>query len=304
MISTFRARRAPLFLLSAVVLATTACSDSTDTPPAPTQNIVALAQATPTLSTLTAALTAGALVPTLQGTGPFTVFAPVNSAFAALPAGVQDRLLAAGNIAILQKLLTYHVVPGRILAANLTEGQTLTSVEGSTLTITLAGSAQVNGRRIATTDIAATNGAVHLIDGVLTDNLDSVDVATIRGFTSLVNAAAAAGPNIVTALRGNGAGAGLTVFAPTDAAFTALGALPGNPTLSSVLTYHVVPARAPASTLSNNQQVTTLQGGTLRVLISGSSIRIQGRTNTVDVTATDVPARNGVIHVIDAVLLP
>ena len=292
---------ARLTLLAAAALAT-ACSSSTPTTPPPTQNIVALAQATPTLSTLTAALTAGQLVPTLQGTGPFTVFAPVNSAFASLPAGVQDQLLAAGNLPILQKLLKYHVVSGKLLAANLTEGQKLVSVAGDTLTITLAGGPKVNGRNITATDIQATNGVVHLIDGVLTDNLDIVDVATVRGFSSLVNAASTAG--IVSALRGNGTGSGLTVFAPTNAAFTALGTLPVNPTLTTVLTYHVVPARVAASSLSNNQLVTTLQGGQLKVLISGSSIRIAANRDTVNVVATDVPAKNGIIHVIDAVLLP
>lgn len=291
----------PVAALAAASLATTACGSSS-TAPTPTQNIVALAQATPTLSTLTAALGAGQLVPTLQGAGPFTVFAPVNSAFAALPAGVQDRLLQAGNLAILQKLLTYHVVPGRILAANLTEGQKLVSVAGDTLRITLAGGAKVNGRSITTTDIQATNGVVHLIDGVLTDNLDIVDQATIRGFSALVNAVSTAG--LVNALRGNGTGSGLTVFAPTDAAFAALGTLPTNPALSNVLTYHVAPVTALAASLTNNQRITTLQGGQLTVLLSGGTVRIQGNNNTVNVVTTDVTAKNGVIHVIDGVLLP
>ncbi len=270
-------------------------------PTAPiTQNIVELASATPTLSTLVTAIGAANLGTTLSGAGPFTVFAPVNSAFEAVPADVLARLLETGNVDILSKVLRYHVVPGRILAADLTEGQTVTTVEGTTLRITLAGGAKVNNANITATDIQATNGVVHLIDGVLTESLDIVDVATIRGFSSLVGAVASAG--LVDAVRGNGAGDGITVFAPTNAAFTALGTLPSNPELSEVLTYHVVAGRALAASLTDNQQLTTLQGGTVRFRTSPA--RLEGIANTVNITTTDIVAKNGVIHVIDAVLLP
>lgn len=272
-------------------------------PTAPvTQNIVQLASATPQLSTLVTAIGAANLGATLSGTGPFTVFAPVNSAFQAVPADVLARLLETGNVAILSKVLRYHVVPGRILAADLREGQTVTTVEGTTLRITLAGGARVNNARITTTDIEATNGVVHLIDGVLTESLDVVDVATIRGFSSLVNAAATAG--IVDALRGNGAGQGITVFAPTNAAFTALGTLPSNPTLTSVLTAHVINGRTLAAAVTNNLVVPSLQGGNLTLLTGPLRIRGVGNTNPINITATDIVAKNGVIHVIDGIILP
>ncbi|MCU0616473.1 MAG: fasciclin domain-containing protein [Gemmatimonadaceae bacterium] len=272
-------------------------------PTAPvTQNIVQLASATPQLSTLVTAIGAANLGATLSGTGPFTVFAPVNSAFQAVPADVLARLLETGNVAILSKVLRYHVVPGRILAADLTEGQTVTTVEGTTLRITLAGGARVNNARITTTDIAATNGVVHLIDGVLTESLDVVDVATIRGFSSLVNAAATAG--IVDALRGNGAGQGITVFAPTNAAFTALGPLPSNPTLTSVLTAHVINGRVLAAAVTNNLVAPSLQGGNLTLLTGPLRIRGLGNATPLNITATDIVAKNGVIHVIDGIILP
>jgi transforming growth factor-beta-induced protein len=272
-------------------------------PTAPvTQNIVQLASATPQLSTLVTAIGAANLGATLSGTGPFTVFAPVNSAFQAVPADVLARLLETGNVAILSKVLRYHVVPGRILAADLTEGQTVTTVEGTTLRITLAGGARVNNARITTTDIAATNGVVHLIDGVLTESLDVVDVATIRGFSSLVNAAATAG--IVDALRGNGAGQGITVFAPTNAAFTALGPLPSNPTLTSVLTAHVINGRVLAAAVTNNLVAPSLQGGNLTLLTGPLRIRGVGNAAPLNITATDIVAKNGVIHVIDGIILP
>ena len=298
-VRSVRWRIAPLALAGSVLVA--GCSDDdTTTEPTPPATIVAAAQASPELSTLVSALTAADLVGTLSGPGPFTVFAPVNSAFAAVPADVLQRLLETGNVQILSKVLRYHVVPVRIRAADLTEGQTVTTVEGTTLRITLAGGARVNNARITTTDIETGNGVVHLIDGVLTESLDIVDVATIRGFSSLVSAVATAG--LVDAVRGNGAGQGITVFAPTNAAFTALGTLPGNPALSEVLTYHVVAGRALAASLTDNQQLTTLQGGTVR--FRSNPTRLQGIANTVNITATDIVAKNGVIHVIDAVLLP
>ena len=302
--SLLRARRSRLRLIPAVLVAgatLTACGDDNGTvAPTPPSTVVAAAQDSPNLSTLVSALTAADLVGTLSGPGPFTVFAPVNSAFENVPADVLQRLLASGNVDILSRVLRYHVVPGRIRAADLTEGQTVTTVEGNTLRVTLAGGARVNNARITTTDIETGNGIVHLIDAVMTDNLDIVDVATIRGFSSLVSAVATAG--LVDAVRGNGAGDGITVFAPTNAAFEALGALPSNPVLSQVLTYHVVAGRALAASLSDNQQLTTLQGGAVRFRTNPT--RLEGIGNTVNITATDIVARNGVIHVIDAVLLP
>jgi len=302
--SLLRTRRSRLRLLPAVLVASvlvSACGDDDGAvAPTPPATIVAAAQASPNLSTLVTALNAADLVGTLSGPGPFTVFAPVNSAFEAVPADVLQRLLASGNVTILSKVLRYHVVPGRIRAADLREGQTVTTVEGTTLRITLAGGARVNNARITTTDIETGNGIVHLIDGVMTESLDIVDVATIRGFSSLVSAVASAG--LVDAVRGNGAGQGITVFAPTNAAFAALGALPGNPQLSQVLTYHVVAGRALAASLTDNQQLTTLQGGTVRFRTNPA--RLVGIGNTVNITTTDIVARNGVIHVIDAVLLP
>lgn len=301
-----RTRRLAAFLALPLVLVSTACDDDDDDdqPVGPTQTISQLAASTQNLSTLTSALQAANLVQTLNGAGPFTVFAPVNAGFAAIPQDQITRLLDPANRALLTKVLTYHVVPGRITAAQLTEGQTLTTVEGNTIRITLAGGARANGARIVTPDIQASNGVIHLVDAVLTENLDIVDVATLRGFTSLLQAATTA--NLVTTLRGNGAGQGITVFAPTNAAFAALGA--GAPTdaatLSTVLQLHATNGRALAASLSNNQQITTLGGGTLTVGINGSNVTITGPENSAAVTATDVQARNGVIHVIDTVLLP
>ena len=179
---TMLSRRAVLALSIASLASTmVACSDDDAvTAPAPL-TITQTAVATPVLSTLVSALTAAELATTLNGTGPFTVFAPVNSAFSALPADVLQRLLETGNRAILTKVLTFHVVPGRLSASQLQNGQTLTTVEGTQLPVTVAnGVVTVGGARVTTADVSASNGVVHLIDGVMLGSLDIVDNAIVR----------------------------------------------------------------------------------------------------------------------------
>ncbi len=292
-------------VLAAASVLLTACSDDDDDVAGPaTRTITETAVATPTLSTLVTALQAAQLDQTLAGTGPFTVFAPVNDAFAALPADVLARLLETGNQAILAKVLTFHVVPGRLTASQLTNGQTLTTVEGTQLTVAIeGGTVRINGARVTTADVQASNGVVHLIDGVLLGSLDIVDQAIVRGFSSLVSAVTAA--NLTNALRATSA-SGLTVFAPTNAAFAAIpGGAPADPaTLAQVLQLHVVGARALSTGLTNGQQVASLLGPQLTIGITGTTVRVTGPSNTANVAVTDVVAKNGVIHVIDTVLLP
>jgi len=132
------------------------------------KTIVDLAGATPDLSTLVAALTAGGLIPTLLGAGPFTVFAPTNEAFAALPAGTVDSLLEPANKAQLVDVLTYHVVAGNVQAKDLKDGQMLKTVEGKSLTVRVVGTmVLVNSVKVITADVEASNGVVHIVDGVL-----------------------------------------------------------------------------------------------------------------------------------------
>ena len=132
-------------------------------------DIVETAIATPELSTLVAAVVAADLAETLQGPGPFTVFAPVNQAFAALPAGTVDTLLLPENIAELQAILTYHVVPGAVMAGDLTDGMVVETVNGQSLTINVsAAGVSINGSaNVAIADIVTSNGVVHVIDAVL-----------------------------------------------------------------------------------------------------------------------------------------
>ena len=132
-------------------------------------DIVTTAANTPTLSTLVAAVTAGELVETLQGAGPFTVFAPTNQAFAALPDGTVDTLLLPENIADLQGILTYHVVPGAVMSTDLTDGMVVETVNGESITINVSDAGvSINGSaNVAMADIVTSNGVVHVIDGVL-----------------------------------------------------------------------------------------------------------------------------------------
>ena len=118
-------------------------------------------------TTLVAAVTAAGLVDTLKGEGPFTVFAPTDAAFAALPAGTVEDLLKPENKDKLVAILTYHVVPGKVMSTDLTEGMKAATVNGAEVTITLDGGAKVNGAAISTADIAATNGVIHVIDAVI-----------------------------------------------------------------------------------------------------------------------------------------
>ncbi|MDO9639356.1 MAG: fasciclin domain-containing protein [Pseudotabrizicola sp.] len=130
-------------------------------------DIVDTAVGAGTFTTLVAAVTAAGLVDTLKGEGPFTVFAPTDEAFAALPAGTVDSLLLPENLEQLTAILTYHVVPGAVMSTDLTEGMTAATVNGADVTITLDGGAKVNGATITTADIAASNGVIHVIDTVL-----------------------------------------------------------------------------------------------------------------------------------------
>ena len=139
-------------------------------------DIVAVASSTDGFSTLVAALTAGGLVETLQGAGPFTVFAPTDEAFAALPAGLLDKLLLPENKDVLVAILTYHVVAGKVMAADIVAGDVPT-VEGSTVTLDTMSGVKVNGANVTTADVAASNGVIHVIDAVIVP--PTVDLASL-----------------------------------------------------------------------------------------------------------------------------
>ena len=133
-----------------------------------TKDIVDTAVAAGSFTTLAKALTAADLVATLKGPGPFTVFAPTDEAFAKLPAGTLENLLKPENKAMLRRVLTYHVVPGKVMAADVVKLSSAKAVSGDMLSIKASGGAvMVNSSRVVKTDIAASNGVIHVVDTVL-----------------------------------------------------------------------------------------------------------------------------------------
>lgn len=151
---------------TATTPAAAASTSAASSAPAAAGTIVEVASSAPDFSTLVAAVKAAGLVETLSGTGPFTVFAPTDEAFAALPAGLLDKLLLPANKKTLTKILTYHVLPAKVMAADVAAGKVKT-VEGGQLTIATDGGVKVDKATVTSTDVAATNGVIHVIDQVL-----------------------------------------------------------------------------------------------------------------------------------------
>ena len=294
----------------------TGCGSSDDPAPvAVSLDIVELAQATPDLSFLVEAVVSAELVDTLKGAGPFTVFAPTNAAFAALltELGLSKAQLLADK-ALLKTVLTYHVLPAKVERAQVPRGKAVSTVQGSILKVEASGTdlTITDGRnrsaRILATDIQAKNGVIHTINRViLPANKNIVETAqALPQFSVLVEAVLAAN------LQGTLSGAGpFTVFAPTNDALTALLAelniskaalLADTALLTKVLTYHVLAGRVLKADVPVNTPITTVQGGTISV--SSTFVLADQRGRNSNITATDVLTSNGVIHVIDKVILP
>ncbi|MCB8999764.1 MAG: fasciclin domain-containing protein [Bacteroidales bacterium] len=269
-----------------------------------TNTVVDVIVNSPDHTTLETAVVAAGLVDALSGDGPFTVFAPTDAAFAALPAGTLDALLADPT-GQLKEILLYHVVSGKVLSTDLSDGMMATTLLGKDITITINGDGVfINNAKVTVADVMADNGVVHVIDAVLLPPTNTVVDVIVNSadHTTLETAVVAAG--LVDALSGDGP---FTVFAPTDAAFAALpagtlDALLADPTgqLKDILLYHVVSGKVLSTDLSDGMMATTLLGKDISITINGDGVFI----NNAKVTVADVMADNGVVHVIDAVLVP
>jgi transforming growth factor-beta-induced protein len=255
--------------------------------------------------TLTTAIAAAGLTETLKGKGPYTVFAPSDAAFATIQNDV-DRLLRPENKAELAKLLTCHLVSGKMKASVLQDGEILTTLDGSKLRVSISnGIVLVEGAMITGKDLEASNGVVHVIDKVIMPAKPlEKDLIAVASESAKTLSAAVSAAGLVSTLQSAGP---FTIFAPTDAAFAAIQKdvdklmLPENKAkLSNILTYHVVPGKTLAAGLRDGQELITAQGGKLIVSMQDGKVKING----ANVTATDIPASNGVIHVIDKVILP
>lgn len=318
------------------------CSDDDKNPmnsatPQPTLDIVETASAAGNFNTLLAAVEAADLVDALKAEGPLTVFAPTDEAFAALPAGTVEALLQ--DIDALTAILTYHVTVGEITAEEVVKQATIPTLNGSELTITVSeNGVMIDNANIIVTDIKASNGIIHVIDAVvipnanqsssremaiktagnyfgggfiayliqngrlnwLTRHLDLYTVTRLSGLKTLGVAIDAAGLKS-TVKRGGP----FTIFGPIDDAFAALPAgtvealLQDPATLSNILLYHVVAGIVKSGDVVNLTEATMANGGTVDIMVNGGV-----KVNDANVVVVDILARNGVIHMIDAVLLP
>ena len=276
--------------------------DKVLTPPV---DIPATAQTTGIHDSLVAAVIQAGLLTTLQGEGPFTVFAPTDQAFA--DAGIDLAALdtTEGN-AVLSDILQYHVVPSEVPSADVTDCMSADAVNTQPLSFTVADGVMVNDANVVLADVVTSNGLIHVIDKVLTPTDTPRDIPRTAQCTgahdSLVAALVQA--ELVTTLQGDGP---FTVFAPTDQAFTdagidlaALNTPEGKATLSDILLHHVVAGEVPASAVTDGMLATMVNGDKAKLSVTGDDVSISGAT----VTGADVATSNGIIHVIDKVLLP
>jgi uncharacterized surface protein with fasciclin (FAS1) repeats len=263
------------------------------------KDIVDTAVSAGSFNTLATALKAAGLVDTLKGKGPFTVFAPTDEAFAKLPQGTVEGLLK--DPPKLRQVLKYHVVSGKVVAKDVVKLKSADTLLGQSVSIDASDGVKVGKATVVKADILCSNGVIHVIDSVLLPKDDIVDVATKAGsFKTLLKALDAAG--LTDTLRGAGP---FTVLAPTDEAFAQLpagtleGLLNDTPKLKQVLLYHVVPGEHMAADVVKMRKAKTAEGQSVRIDASNGV-----KVDKANVVKTDVPAANGVIHVIDAVILP
>lgn len=270
------------------------------------KTIVETAIAAGNFNTLVTAVKSADLVDTLNGHTQFTVFAPTDEAFAKLDQATIKSLLQPENKGKLTQVLTYHVVPGRVAARDAYDLNSASTINGQRLPLNFRGdSLKVGDSTITVTDIQCSNGVIHVIDAVLLPKLDSIP-ATAKAagqFNSLLAAVNAAG--LAEVLSGPGP---FTVFAPTDEAFAALPAgtvesllKPENKQqLVDILKYHVVSGRVYDNDAVKAGNAQTLLGRSIDASLSAAGIKI----NDSSVVAKNIDASNGVVHVIDAVLIP
>jgi transforming growth factor-beta-induced protein len=257
-------------------------------------------------TTLVSALEAADLVDTLKGEGPFTVFAPTDDAFAGLPEGTVEALLM--DIPQLKDILLYHVTSGKVMSSEVIMLSSADTVSGKPISIRVDGDkVMINDALVVIADIEASNGVIHVIDKVILPPMemakaDIVDIAVSDSrFSTLVAAVTAAG--LVDTLKSEGP---YTVFAPTDEAFAKLpegtleALLNDIPALKDILLYHVVPGKVAASEVVNLEDADTALGQKINIMVGGDIVMI----NDAKVIITDIEASNGVIHVIDSVILP
>jgi len=314
-------------LLAVIALVSISCSnDDNDDSSQQSQTITAIAKANPNLTSLVAALEKADLATTLNTSGSYTVFAPTNTAFSAFLTANGYKDLNAVPVAALKEILLNHVISTKVKSADITTGYLKTLAKGSastsnTLSMYLekGSSVDINGGKtnggatVTTADIEASNGVIHVVDGVI--GLPTVvnHAVANKNFTTLVTALKYnASSGFVGTLSGT-TSSPFTVFAPTNAAFTSfltetgfsgLAAIPAN-VLETTLKYHVVTgANVQSTSLTNGQVVNTFAAQNITISLTGGPKITDASGRVSAIVATDVQCSNGIIHVIDKVLLP
>ncbi|CAN5721865.1 fasciclin domain-containing protein [soil metagenome] len=306
-----------LLFVSLLAIGVTSCDKNDDPVPTPADPTIAeIAASDTSFSFLLAAAVKAGLADELAADGALTVFAPTNNAFRAAGFPTQASVEAA-DATVLAGILTYHIISGIVEATDVPAGPNaaVTVLSGGTVYATSNSSGvYINGVKVVAADIRASNGVVHVIGRVLlppSGNIVETAIAT-PDFSYLVAAvlrASEGATNVAAVLSGPGP---LTVFAPTNQAFINAGfatvadieaADPDD--LTAILTYHVIGARVFSSDLVNGSAPATLNGGTVTIGL-GATATVTGASNTSasTIVATDIVATNGVVHVIDQVLLP
>ncbi|DAC16487.1 MAG TPA: fasciclin domain-containing protein [Candidatus Poseidoniales archaeon] len=276
--------------------------DTVLTPTTTPNDVPRTAQCTGIHDSLVSAVVQAELLETLQGDGPFTVFAPTDQAFA--DAGIDLAALdTPEGKAALSDILLYHVVSGEVPSTALSDCMTTTAVNEQTLAFTIGDSVMVNDATVTLSDVATSNGIIHVIDTVLTPSdapSDITETAQCTGaHTSLVAALIQA--ELVETLQGEGP---FTVFAPTDQAFAdagidlaALDSPEGKAQLSDILLYHVYAGTVLSTDITEGMTLQMVNGKNATFTLSSS---IDG----ANITSVDIVTSNGIIHVIDAVIIP
>lgn len=301
------------------VIAMTNYSCSSDSESSTDNTITGIASRTSNLSILVQALNKADLATTLKGAGPYTVFAPTNEAFAAFLAEKGYASLDAVPVAALKQILLNHVVSGSLQASSLSTGYLKTLAKGSASTtntlslyVNTTSGVKLNGvSTVVTPNVTASNGVVHIVNKVIDLPTIVTHAVANPNFSTLVSVVTSpAQASVLTAVSGSGP---LTLFAPTNSAFTSLntelapGGIAGvsNENLTKVLLYHAVPGNILAGSLTEGQVVNTaLSPQTFTIQLAGGA-KIKDVNNRIsNIVATDVQCSNGVIHVLDKVLLP
>lgn len=296
--------RLSILAIAALFLVTASCTDdepNTTTRPSVTDLVVN----DPNFSILEAAVVKAGLADALATTNPITVFAPNNAAFNA--SGITEAVINSLPVATVDSILKYHVLGSFVTSSSVPVSDAVTTLLGTRLFASRnTNGVFVNGLRVSPADIEARNGVVHVIEKVLIPPTQTIAgiASADTSFSILVQAVARLG--LVPALSGPGK---YTVFAPTNDAFRAAGITDVNAvdraTLDLVVRYHVLGTNVFASDLTNGATPTTLQGGNLLVNLSPARVKIATSSQpSSNIAVANITATNGVIHVIDRVLLP